>query len=65
MSFNEIREEAEKLWAKLVNADPANAERVLKKVEMIFGRKLKLSEITEDQKEPFFLVLLEMRDMVK
>ena len=65
LSFNEIREEAQQIWAKLVNADPANAERVLKKVEMIFGRKLKLSEITEDQKEPFFLVLLEMRDMVK
>ena len=65
LSFNEIRDEAQQIWAKLVNADPANAERVLKKVEMIFGRKLKLSEITEDQKEPFFLVLLEMRDMVK
>ena len=65
LNFEEIREEAQQSWAKLVNADPANAERVLKKVEMIFGRKLKLSEITEDQKEPFFLVLLEMRDMVK
>ena len=65
INFAEIREEASKIWAKLVNADPANAERILKKVEMIFGRKLKLSEITEDQKDPFFLVLLEMRDMVK
>ena len=65
LKFDEIRDEAQQIWAKLVNADPANAERVLKKVEMIFGRKLKLSEITEDQKEPFFLVLLEMRDMVK
>jgi len=65
LNFDEIREEAQQIWAKLVNADPTNAERVLKKVEMIFGRKLKLSEITEDQKEPFFLVLLEMRDMVK
>ena len=65
LNFEEIRDEAQKIWAKLVNADPANAEKVLKKVEMIFGRKLKLSEITEDQKDPFFLVLLEMRDMVK
>lgn len=65
LSFNEIRDEAQKIWAKLVNVDPANAERVLKKVEMIFGKKLKLSEITEDQKDPFFLVLLEMRDMAK
>jgi hypothetical protein len=65
LSFSEIREEASKIWAKLVNEDAANAEKILKKVEMVFGRKLKLSEITEDQKEPFFLVLLEMRDMVK
>ena len=64
LSFSEIREEASKIWAKLVNEDAANAEKILKKVEMIFGRKLKLSEITEDQKEPFFLVLLEMRDMI-
>ena len=64
LSFSEIREEASKIWAKLVNEDAANAEKILKKVEMIFGRKLKLSEITEDQKEPFFLVLLQMRDMV-
>ena len=64
LSFSEIRDEASKIWAKLVNENPANAEKILKKVEMIFGRKLKLSEITEDQKEPFFLVLLEMRDMV-
>ena len=63
IKFEEIRDEASKLWAKLVTEDSANAERILKKVEMIFGRKLKLSEITEDQKEPFYLVLLEMRDM--
>ena len=65
LSFSEIREEASKIWAKLVNEDAANAEKILKKVEMVFGRKLKLSEITEDQKEPFFLVLLEMRDMAE
>ena len=65
LNFDAIREEASKIWAKLVNEDPANAEKILKKVEMIFGRKLKLSEITEDQKEPFFLVLLEMREMAK
>ena len=65
LDFDAIRDEAQKIWAKLVNEDAENAERILKKVEMIFGRKIKLSEITEDQKEPFFLVLLEMRDMVK
>ncbi len=65
LNFEEIRNEASKLWGNLISADPANAEKILKKVEMIFGRKLKLSEITEDQKDLFNLVLLDMRDMMK
>lgn len=65
LHFDEIRDEASKLWAKLVNQDNSNAERILKKVEMIFGRKIKLSEITEDQVDLFYLVLLDMRDMDK
>lgn len=65
LNFDAIREEASKLWGNLVGQDPANAEKILKKVEMIFGRKIKLSEITEDQKDLFNLVLLDMRDMAK
>ena len=63
LKFDEIRNEASELWTALVGADEANADRILKKVEMIFGRKIKLSEITEDQKDLFYLVLLDMRDM--
>ena len=59
MDFNQIYKE------KLVTADANNADKILKKVEMIFGRKLKLSEITEDQVDLMQLVVLEMRDMVK
>lgn len=65
LSFNEIREEASKLWAELVKEDTANADIILKKVEMIFGRKIKLSEITEDQVDLFNLVLIDMKDMKK
>ena len=65
LKFDDVRDEASKLWAKLVTADAGNAEKILKKVEMIFGRKLKLSEITEDQVDLMQLVVLEMRDMVK
>ena len=63
LDFDKIREEASVIWGNLVGKDPANADKILKKVEMIFGRKIKLSEITEDQKELFNLVLIEMRDM--
>ena len=65
LNFEDVRDEASKLWAKLVTADANNADKILKKVEMIFGRKLKLSEITEDQVDLMQLVVLEMRDMVK
>ena len=65
LDFDKIREEASILWGNLVAKDPDNAARILKKVEMIFGRKIKLSEITEDQKELFNLVLLDMKDMDK
>lgn len=65
LDFEAIRDEAAKLWGNLVSKDSANADRILKKVEMIFGRKIKLSEITEDQKELFNLVLLDMRDMME
>ena len=64
LDFIKERAEAQTLWGNLVGSDPANAERILKKVEMIFGRKIKLSEITEDQVDLMHLVVLEMRDMM-
>ena len=64
LDYNSVREEAETLWTKLVEIDKENAKRILKKVEMIFGRKIKLSEITEDQVDLFNLAVLDMRDML-
>ena len=65
LSYDEIRAEASTLWKELVEVDENNATRIMKKVEMIFGRSIKLSEITEDQTDLFYLVLLDMRDMKK
>ena len=65
LDFSAIRAEASQLWSDLVKEDTANADIILKKVEMIFGRKIKLSEITEDQVDLFNLVLMDMRDMKK
>ena len=64
LNYKEIRTEASKLWQQLVEKDEENAGIILKKVEMIFGRPMKLSEITEDQVDLFNLVLLDMREMV-
>lgn len=64
LDYKAIRAEASDLWTALVEKDPGNAPVILKKVEMIFGRPMKLSEITEDQVDLFNLVLVDMRDMV-
>lgn len=63
-TYDEVRAEAMDLWNQLVTKDPENATRVLKRVEMIFGRQMKLSEITEDQKDLFQLVVMEMKDLM-
>lgn len=65
LDYKAIREEAANLWQVLVEKDPDNAPIILKKVEIIFGRPMKLSEITEDQVDLFNLVLLDMRDMLE
>ncbi len=65
LDYDALRAEAKELWTKLIEKDAENAPRILKKIEMIFGHKLKLSEITEDQAELLNLVLLDMRDMAK
>lgn len=64
LDFYALRKEAEELWTKLVTKDENNAVIVLKKIEMIFGRSIKLSEITEDQVQLMNLAVLDMRDMV-
>lgn len=66
-SFLEIRKEAQELWMSMVGTgeqeeEQLRAKEILKKIEMVFGRTIKLSEITEDQVDLFYLVLLEMRD---
>ena len=63
LNYDDIRNEASELWRKLVTVDENNAEVILKKVEMNFNRRMKLSEITENQVEPFYSVLLDMREM--
>ena len=65
LDYKAIRAEASELWTVLVEKDPDNAPIILKKVEMIFGRPMKLSEITEDQVDLFNLVVLDMKDMLK
>lgn len=64
LDYKAIREEASELWKILIEKDPENATIILKKVEMIFGRSIKLSEITEDQVDLFNLAVIDMREML-
>ena len=67
LNYNSLREEASSLWKKMVGeGESINEEaavRILKRVEMIFGRPMKISEITEDQVDLLNLVVLDMREL--
>ena len=61
--FNTVRAEAQALWTKLIGQSEDNAITILKKIEIIMGHKMKLSEFTEDQVDLLNLVVAEMREM--
>ena len=68
LNFNEVRAKAEQLWNILVgtgdDAKPEVAANILKKIEITMGRRMKLSEFTEDQCELLQLVVDEMSNML-
>lgn len=64
LDFKIVRERARELWTALVEKDADNADIILKKIEMVFGRKMKMSEVTEDQVDLLNLVVLDMEDML-
>lgn len=64
LDFNKVRAEAQELWTKLIEKDQENAKVIGKKIEMIFGRPMKLSEVQENQVDLMQLIVVEMRDMI-
>jgi hypothetical protein len=67
LNYNDLRAEARNLWGRLVgegdNLNEEMAARIQKRVEIIFGRPIKLSEITEDQVDLLQLVVLDMKEL--
>ena len=67
VDFDSLFNEAKELWVKLVgtgdDASEEVANAILKKVEIIMGHKMKISEFTEDQVDLLALVVDEMREM--
>ena len=68
LDFATVRARAQELWVKLVgsgdDANPDIATTILKKIEMTMGRRMKLSEFTEDQVDLLQLVVLDMEEML-
>lgn len=68
LDFNALMTEARDIWTEMVSKAETDDEKtevvraMSKKVEMIFGRKLKLSEVTEDQVDLLNLALMDLRD---
>ena len=69
LDFDAVRARAQELWVQLVgigdNAKPDVASAILKKIEITMGRRMKLSEFTEDQVDLLQLVVIDMEDMLK
>lgn len=69
LNYNDLMDEAKAIWSKLVpDTDESSqemAKTIHKKVEMIFGKPTKISDITEDQIDLLNLVVLELRDLSK
>lgn len=65
LNYSDLMAESRSLWEALVsNGGEEMATRILKRVEMIFGRSIRLSEIMEDQVELLHLVVLDMRELL-
>lgn len=69
LDYNKLMDEAKAIWSKLVpdteESSQEMAKTIHKKVEMIFGKPTKISDITEDQIDLLNLVVLELRDLNK
>ena len=67
LDFAKVRAEAQELWTKLVgtgdDASEEVANTIMKKIEITMGRRMKLSEFTENQVDLLQLIVLEMREM--
>ena len=66
--FDEIVTEAREIWEKLVGNNETkeqqeNAVKILQEIKEVFGRELRLSDITEEQSELYELLLIELRKL--
>lgn len=63
-SFDEVVREAKEVWAALIEKDEKNADKVYFMIESLFGRRKKLSEITEYEQEIFETLISQMKSLL-
>lgn len=63
LDYDQVRNEARQLWEQYV-VDEESLNRAMKKIEMVFGRQLKLSEVTEDQVDLLKLVVDDLKELI-
>ena len=69
LDFNALMSEAREIWTSKVSEATTDEEKeavvraMSKKVELVFGRKIKLSEVTEDQVSLLSLAVMDLREM--
>lgn len=69
LDFNALMAEARDIWTSKVNSAQTDEDKeavvraMSKKVELVFGRKIKLSEVTEDQVSLLNLAVMDLREM--
>lgn len=61
--FEETVEEGRQLWTSLIQKDEKNADKIVRIITNIFGKPIKLSEITEEQQDLFELIISEMKEI--
>lgn len=61
--FMDAIEEAKDLWTEKVGDDEKNALIVLSEIEKIFGRQIKISEVSPEQQDLLELLIISMREL--
>lgn len=64
LNFNDLMTEARELWSKIVGSDTQKATEVLEVVKQIFGKEMKISQVSPDQVDLLNVLVLELRQKV-
>jgi len=63
LDFHELMNEARNLWSEKVGNDTKKAQEILSIVEKIFGKPMKISDVTPDQVDLLAVLVTEMKNI--